>query len=179
MATKKVRKKAGGAGKKTAGAKKKVVSKKNPTTSRKPKSKKTATKKKTASTRRISKEQAEKTLRKGAERVTEEDVQSVLDKAEEIQGRFKTGGPLGKFFSEVQLLLALVRAYWNGSYREVPYWTIAAIVAALLYVINPFDLIPDAIPFVGLLDDAAVVAACISMVRKDLQRFEEWRALNG
>jgi uncharacterized membrane protein YkvA (DUF1232 family) len=39
-------------------------------------------------------------------------------------------------------------------------------VATLLYLLNPFDLIPDFLPGVGYLDDAAALAAFVVSVRK-------------
>jgi uncharacterized membrane protein YkvA (DUF1232 family) len=34
----------------------------------------------------------------------------------------------------------------------------ALIIGALVYFINPFDLVPDVIPFVGFVDDMTVIA---------------------
>ena len=42
-------------------------------------------------------------------------------------------------------------------------------------MINPFDIIPDIIPVIGYLDDAAVIAACLAMVRQDLHNYWKWR----
>ena len=58
----------------------------------------------------------------------------------------------------------------NGTYRAIPWWSVAAIVAALFYVLDPIDLIPDFIPDIGYIDDAAVVAICLRMVDADLQK---------
>lgn len=69
-----------------------------------------------------------------------------------------------------------MRACVKGEYKTVPKGTIAAVVFALLYFISPIDLIPDPIPVVGYLDDAAVIAACVKMVGADLQRFRDWEA---
>ena len=44
----------------------------------------------------------------------------------------------------------------------------ALIVAALLYLISPVDLIPDTIPFVGLLDDAGVATLVLDYVLKHM-----------
>ena len=76
---------------------------------------------------------------------------------------------------DAKLLLSLVRDYWNKEYRAVPFWVIGAAVFALLYVLTPIDLIPDAIPVIGYLDDAAVVSACLAMVRQELARYAEWK----
>jgi uncharacterized membrane protein YkvA (DUF1232 family) len=49
------------------------------------------------------------------------------------------------------------------------------IVVALVYVINPLDIVPDAIPFIGAIDDAAVVALELALMRKDLHKYRQWR----
>jgi len=120
-------------------------------------------------------EQAEEQLRSSAEKVTLDDVTKVLDKEKEIEEIFSNNGPLAKFFADLKLLFSLIKDYYNGNYRQVPFWTIAAIVTALLYVLSPIDAIPDFIPVVGYLDDAAVVAVCLKMIKQDLQIFKEWK----
>jgi uncharacterized membrane protein YkvA (DUF1232 family) len=126
----------------------------------------------------ITRKQAKAIVQKEAKHITEQDVEKVLAKSEEIRKRFETGGPLGKFVDDFKLLIAVVKDYWSGRYRKIPFWTIAAIVAALLYVLNPLDLIPDFIPIVGQIDDAAVVAACLLLIRQDLQRYKKWKIEN-
>ena len=55
-----------------------------------------------------------------------------------------------------------VRLYWRlFQDRRVSIWPKALLVIAALYVISPLDFIPDAIPFVGEIDDLVVlIAAC-------------------
>jgi uncharacterized membrane protein YkvA (DUF1232 family) len=125
----------------------------------------------------ISKKKAEETLRKGAETVQPADVEKVLKASEALESKFE-GGPLQRFFADFKVLFSMLKDYWSGRYRAVPYWTIAAVTFALLYVINPIDLIPDFIPVVGYIDDAMVVAACIALVREDLHKYRKWRADN-
>jgi len=127
----------------------------------------------------ISKEEATAIVKKEADRVTDQDVERVLAKSEEIRKRFETGGPLGKFVDDFKLLIAVVKDYRRGKYRKIPFWTVAAIVGALLYVLNPLDLIPDFLPLVGQIDDAAVVAACLLMVRQDLHKYKKWKIENS
>jgi uncharacterized membrane protein YkvA (DUF1232 family) len=127
---------------------------------------------------RMTRKQARAILSRDARHVTEEDVDKILAKSEEIRARFETGGPLGKFVDDFKLLFAVVRDYAKGRYRKIPFWSIAAIVAAFLYVLNPLDLIPDFIPIIGQIDDAAVVAACLLMIRQDLHKYKKWKIAN-
>ena len=127
---------------------------------------------------KITNKQAEDELKKGAKNVTEEDLQKVLDRQKEIEDKFKENGPLGRFVTDLKLLFAIIKDYVSGEYHEIPFWSIAAIVAALLYVLNPIDLIPDFIPAIGYVDDALVLAACLAMVETDLHKYRDWKKKN-
>ena len=62
-------------------------------------------------------------------------------------------------------MLRLVRAYSQGNYRDVPESTLVVIIAATIYVVNPLDVIPDALPALGFLDDATVLALAVRLHR--------------
>ena len=117
----------------------------------------------------------ERFVRRGAADVTVNEVNEVDDRAAELRETFRTAGPLRRFVTDAALLVAFVRDYRRDRYRDVPFRSIAAAVFALLYVLSPVDLIPDFIPVVGYLDDAAVVGLCLSMLEHDLARYKAWR----
>ncbi len=102
------------------------------------------------------------------------EIEKVVEHSEEIKKRF-TGGPLRRFVDDGQLLVSLVRDYWVKVYRQVPYGTLAAVVFTLIYVFNPLDLMPDVLPIVGQIDDAAVVAGCLMLVEHDLYTYQQWK----
>ena len=114
-------------------------------------------------------------LNNKAKKVSDADIGKVVDKADKIRDKFKPGGPLGRFIKDAKLLIAIVKDYWNKKYTDIPWWAISAIVAALLYVFSPVDLIPDFIPVIGLVDDALVVAICLAMVEQELYKYKEWK----
>jgi uncharacterized membrane protein YkvA (DUF1232 family) len=117
----------------------------------------------------------EKMIETGAEKVTDKDLEKVVSKSDDIKKKFTPGGPLHRFIEDAQLLLSVVKDYRSGAFRKIPFGTIAAIVFTLVYVLNPFDLIPDFIPIIGQIDDAAVVAACLILVEHDLQTYKLWK----
>ena len=82
---------------------------------------------------------------------------------------------VGSLLSDIPLLVSMVKSYVAGEYKEIPYNTIIAVVATLLYVIAPIDIIPDVIPAVGFADDAMAVAFCIKMIHDDLENYKKWR----
>ncbi len=46
--------------------------------------------------------------------------------------------------------------------RETPLYVKAILGAGLLYILSPYDLIPEWVPVVGVLDDVALAALLIS-----------------
>jgi len=117
----------------------------------------------------------EEFVKKGAEKMTDKDVEKVVVKSEDIQKKFTSHGPLQRFIKDAKLLIAMVKDYWSRSYRQVPFGTIGAIVFTLIYILNPFDLVPDVLPIIGEVDDAAVIAACLMLVEQDLHKYENWK----
>ncbi len=114
-------------------------------------------------------------IRDAARKVTDKDIETVVDKSEEIQKRFTSSGPLHRFVDDGRLLVSAVRDYWSGRYRRLPLGTLGAIVFSLLYVFDPLDLIPDVLPIIGQIDDAAVVAGCLLLVEHDLGTYARWK----
>lgn len=114
-------------------------------------------------------------IKNGAAGVDEDDVQKVMDKAEDIKQKVINSDRLKKFVKDVKLLFSMIKDYWNGCYPRIPWWVIAAIVFALLYILNPVDLIPDIFPVIGLVDDAAVLALCLALTEKDIKKYQQWK----
>ena len=76
-------------------------------------------------------------------------------------------------------LVRMVGASVSGRYRRVPRRSLVAVVAGLVYFLDPLDAIPDFLPVIGFLDDAAVLAWVVSRVRRDLDEFLAWEDGEG
>ncbi len=104
------------------------------------------------------------------------DIAKVNQRAQEIESKLPK---LKKVFEQTKIMLSMVKDYWAGTYREIPYWAISAVSMALLYVLNPADVVPDVIIGVGYLDDATIVAFCLKLVQRELERYQEWQAIQS
>jgi uncharacterized membrane protein YkvA (DUF1232 family) len=81
---------------------------------------------------------------------------------------------LNENWAYLQTMLRLVDAYERGAYKQVSNDDLTWIVAALNYLVDPFDLIPDRTPFLGLVDDAIVVEFIADKTRQVLDDFMIW-----
>ncbi|EAR08269.1 YkvA family protein [Reinekea blandensis] len=84
-------------------------------------------------------------------------------------------GPLAEVWDQLKLMIQMIRAWVSGEYREVPTTSLIAIIAGLIYLLSPIDLIPDMIPVLGYLDDIFVLGVVFTQVAKDLRAFEAWQ----
>ncbi len=128
---------------------------------------------------KIDKETIKEEHKKRQENFEEEDINDVLEDEEKIKSKFENKGKLQRYIEDAQLLFSLLKDYAKGNYREVPFNVVAAIGGALLYVLSPIDLIPDFIPVIGYLDDAAVIAFCLNLIEKDLISYKVWKKQEG
>ena len=124
---------------------------------------------------KINQQQAKSELEKQAKKVGKKDLSKLLDKQKSILDKILKNDTIKKYLGKVKLMFLLLRDYKNGSYRTIPWKSVAAISGALLYVLNPFDLVPDFLPVLGLMDDASVIAACLKLIDDDLEKYKVWK----
>jgi len=82
--------------------------------------------------------------------------------------------PFKETWPYFQTMLRLIRAYYRGDYHNLDESTLVVIIAAIIYVVNPLDVIPDALPAIGFLDDATVLALAVRRTRQTLDDFMTW-----
>jgi uncharacterized membrane protein YkvA (DUF1232 family) len=122
-------------------------------------------------------EEAERRFEESIPHVTETEVAAAADTGAQKLRDLERAIPqtLKALWDDIRLLVAMLRDYVSGAYRAVPFGIIAAIAAAILYLVSPFDVIPDFIPVIGYLDDAAVLGLCLRMVRTNLAEYRVWK----
>lgn len=124
----------------------------------------------------FSRKRAKKVLDEGAANQDPQKVEQALENRQKIMDRVVSSSSLSPYFEQVKTLFQMLQDYAKGQYREIPWWSIGSIATALLYILMPFDALPDFIPIAGFLDDAVVLKLCLDLVGKDLQQYRESRS---
>jgi len=114
-------------------------------------------------------------IKSNAQKMKDQDINKVFEKADEIEKKFQKNSSLERFITDGKLLLAIVKDYRKGNYKKIPYWMIGAIVFTLLYVLNPLDAIFDVLPLIGYVDDATAVGICLYLIEHELQEYKKWK----
>lgn len=125
---------------------------------------------------RLDEEALRARVERDARNVTDEDVRRVVARRRELDEKFKkVPDKLSKLVNQVKLLYEVIRSYIDGSYREIPWLSIATAAAALVYFLSPIDVIPDMIPGIGYIDDLLVVRFALTAIGTDLRTFCEFK----
>ena len=83
-------------------------------------------------------------------------------------------GPFAETWPYLMAMIRLIRAYHQLEYRDISAQNLRVIVAAIIYFVSPFDVIPDSVPILGNIDDAFVVRLAMKSVSADLDAFMAW-----
>ncbi|MEM1395297.1 MAG: YkvA family protein [Cyanobacteria bacterium P01_H01_bin.150] len=98
----------------------------------------------------------------------QKDIQKITEKLPAMNR-----GPIKEIWPKIQSLFQMVLDPKAG-------WTSKALaIGSLLYLISPFDAIPDIIPVLGLTDDAAVILSVVSTLAVEVSKYAKQSADKG
>ena len=75
---------------------------------------------------------------------------------------------------KLNIFSRLANAYATGKYKAIPWKTVMIILAAIIYFLNPLDLVPDFIPLMGLTDDFGVLLWVYNSIQDEVNKFLTW-----
>ena len=114
------------------------------------------------------------TIKEGMKRVKPGDAKKVLKNKRKIKGK-ASKGLFRNMFDDVKQMISLVGDYYSGDYPYAPWFSVSAILVCLLWVLSPVDLIPDALPLAGMLDDIVITSLVLAMTEQDLREHARWK----
>ena len=93
----------------------------------------------------------------------------------QVENKLREVPTIGEKLSDLPLMIAMVKAYITGEYKDVSVKVIVTMIAAFLYLVKGKDLISDSIPVIGIADDVAVFGLAFKFCRPELDKFREYR----
>lgn len=108
----------------------------------------------------------------GVSKISRNDVNKAIASEDAI---LKIARKLKGLWEDSKTLVSMLKDYKNGSYKKIPGGLIAAATLGLLYVLSPVDFIPDAIPVLGLTDDALVLSLVFAGFSAEIESYRKWK----
>lgn len=105
---------------------------------------------------------------------TSQDSDTSVTFPDEINRTHRRPADLRRIWDYLELLFSMLYDSYNGKY-PVPKKTVIVGAFALLYLINPIDIVPDFIPLMGFADDLAALAFAASLIKDDLNKYKVWK----
>ena len=108
--------------------------------------------------------------------VNRKKISKSIQKARNIVERLHNIHKLAALSKNICDLCDLLSDYVEGIYQKAPISTIVAVLAGLLYLVLPIDVLPDVFPVFGWIDDAAVLAFVMAAEQNDVNEYLAWKA---
>jgi uncharacterized membrane protein YkvA (DUF1232 family) len=79
--------------------------------------------------------------------------------------------------NEIYALIEMAEMHYKNRWT-MDFFDLVLVTVCLAYVAAPIDAIPDLIPTIGYIDDAALVAFTVETLRDNIVRFQAWKDAN-
>ena len=117
-------------------------------------------------------------LREKAEQLAPGDLRTLVGQADAVRSRIdavRSTHP--RLLRHAELALRLLQDHAAGQCPQIPYYTVCLLAVALLYFVDPLDVIPDWIPVVGATDDALIFELAFALARPGVERYCTWKGI--
>ena len=78
------------------------------------------------------------------------------------------------FWKTFPRMRRMIKSYMDKEYNAFPMATTLGVAIFLLYLLLPTDIIPDFIPFIGVIDDGSIFMFLMMLAQMDLDKFDNW-----
>jgi uncharacterized membrane protein YkvA (DUF1232 family) len=114
-------------------------------------------------------------VQRGAAKMTPLDLERVYKNIPLLKLQFaEISDPHHPHLSEqLEFLADVVEDFAEGVAEDIPYFTVASALFALIYAHRQVDLIPDSLPGIGKSDDSAIVRAVLIQNERYFEKYAE------
>lgn len=76
--------------------------------------------------------------------------------------------------ADIKTFCSMIMDWAKGDYKHISKRTSVIVCVCMVYILSPFDLIPDFIPVIGQIDDIAVIVFMLKVLKRELGFYRIW-----
>ncbi|QNI02603.1 DUF1232 domain-containing protein [Halomonas sp. SH5A2] len=80
-----------------------------------------------------------------------------------------------RMWRALTLFFPMTRDVVKGRFRPVPWSAFGLMAVALIYLVLPFDLIPDFLMLIGVVDDVVIIGWLLNRMDQQLAGYRAWK----
>ncbi len=103
------------------------------------------------------------------------DIKSIRTSGGKVMDLFLGVPSFKAFIDDGKNMISLLKDFRSGEYRDISWATIGAILFSFIYMIAPYDLFPDFIPVLGMVDDLFIFRIALAFIQDDLEQYVDWK----
>lgn len=93
----------------------------------------------------------------------------------DIKEKLEDNEILSTMSTDIKLLIEMLMAWKNGEYTGLSQNTIILVIAGLLYIANPLNILPKILRKT-IIDDILIVVYILKKVKSELREYKKWKA---
>lgn len=93
----------------------------------------------------------------------------------DIKEKFEDNEVLSAMSTDIRLLIEMLMAWKNGEYTGLSQNTIILVIAGLLYIANPLNILPKILRKT-IIDDVLIIVYILKKVKSELSEYKKWKA---
>lgn len=102
----------------------------------------------------------------------------MIEHSQRTVNPLRPGPKLTDFPGLIRTTPAMFRDLLARRYRQWPAGTLMGGFLGLIYLVNPLDFIPEALPGIGVIDDALMVGVFLAFLSRDVKKYLSWKQTN-
>ena len=99
------------------------------------------------------------------------DEESISKLLKDVKEKLEDNEILSSLTSDIKLTIEMVTAWKNGKYKNLSQNTVILVIAGLLYIANPLNILPKVLKKT-FLDDLLIIFYILKKVKKELRLYE-------
>lgn len=113
-------------------------------------------------------------LKEKAESILSDD-EGINKLLKDVKEKFDDNEFLSTIASDVRLIVEMVTAWKNGEYTGLSQNTVILVIAGLLYIANPLNMLPKLLKKT-IIDDILIIIYIVKKIKTELEAYKNWKA---